>query len=173
MKLKLLLILLILIVGCQSHESALKSAISDWSTKAGNTTLHGLQFLTIELKREAGQWPSSKMDYIQAFGDSVEILFSDFSVLDFKKLNDTLVVLYKLENPKKLSKFFMEFERIEQYSDTAKVKFVSNYGKGNIKGKYKPDEGKIYFYEANASNFSIIHEFKGGVSNNKITTAQQ
>lgn len=153
--------------------SSLHLSTSNYLMKQGNFTLHALQFLTVEMKREQGQWPENKSDYAQTFRDSVNILLSDFNKLEFNQQNDTLVVFYELKNPKKISWFFMEFERIEHYSDSSKVSFESDYREIKNRSKFKQNEGRISFYEANANNFSIIHEYKGGISRNKITTAQQ
>lgn len=172
MKLKLF-ILLIVLLGCRSHMSSLHSVTSNYLMKQGNFSLHALQFLTVEMKREQGQWPESKLDYVQSFSDSVNILFSDFNKLEFEQKNDTLIVFYQLKDPKKISRFSIEFERIEQYNDSSKVRFESDYREIKNESKFKENEGRISFYELNANKYSIIHQYKRGISKNKITTAQQ
>ncbi|WP_018477123.1 hypothetical protein [Pontibacter roseus] len=171
MKLRFLLILL-LFTSCRTHESGLSSNLSDSLKKAANPTLLALQFLTAELRKEKGVWAESVSDYRLTFSDSVEVVFSEFKEIHFKRQNDTLLIFYALEDPLRVTNYDIVFVDSRLYTDSAMVKFESEAISVDNQNRFKANEGKLSFFDE-SHHVSVIHEYQGGVSKNRISTVQQ
>ena len=157
--------------SCQTNNSGFSSDLSDFLRKPRNPTLLALQYLTIEIRREKGEWSENTTDYLQVFSDSVNVIFSEFKDLKFTLENDTLLIHYKLKNPRRVTNYDFEFVDSQLYTDAAKVKFEGEVKKMDNKNVFKSNEGRMSFFRVN-TYFYVIHEYKGGRSKNKITTTQ-
>ncbi len=132
------------------------------------------------MKKENGNWPNTKLDYINFFGDSAQFYLENFKEIKFRNSNDTLVVNYFLKDLNKASNYKIDFTGNYQFeltsqqpnNDSSKYKFESTVELIRSNQEFKSYEGRFIFYETDGTITYIRQEDGQSRTKNKITNSQ-
>jgi hypothetical protein len=167
-------------ISCQQRHQNSSSSTVNLIPRSANPNLIAFQYLTVKLKKETGNWPNTKADYLKFFGDSAQVYLENFEEIKFRNSKDTLVVNYFLKDLNKnlndridfTGNYQLELTSQQPNNDSSKYKFESTVELIKSNEEFKPNEGRFIFYETDRSITYISQEDGQSRVKNKITHAQ-